>query len=218
MTDLLAEYKAYYRTRANRYAQDPDYQHTFEAENKLAEAMESCQELEAFRNKVGNLNELCAIALVKDDAKLEYKLYTELKENIRKLGPERILDKADQCSTAQEIITLVQEELNKNSVEIAMDELVREAFHDWSGLEYIDELENAIVPNHRKAENQKQADKKKVKMKANIEELEDRLKEWEENWKVNLDLIWEERHFRLLPYPKEAIEKRFREMRAIINR
>lgn len=47
---ILQDYKEYYRTRANRYANDPDYPETYKAELAMAEAMDACQKLEDFQS------------------------------------------------------------------------------------------------------------------------------------------------------------------------
>ncbi len=218
MADLLEEYKAYYRTRADRFENDPDYPLSYEAENNLAKAMESCSQLEEFKDKLGNLNELCAIALVKDDMKLEYATFDELKEDIRKLAAKRILEQADGWSDASETVTKVIEISNANSMEITKDEMAIGEFYDWKLLEDIEELETAVVPESRKAENQRSAQNIKDRMRSHIVELEENLQEWFPGWKIDLGLIYEERHFRRLPYPKGSIDRRFQEMRAIINR
>lgn len=218
MADLLQEYKEYYRTRANRFQNDPDYSFSFEAEDNLAKAMESCNKLEEFKDRIGNLNELCAIALVKDDMRMEYKTFDELKEDVRKLASKRILEQVDGCKDAMDVAALVTEITNKNSLEISKDEMAIGEFSDWKQLEDIEELETAVVPERRKSENRDSAQAIKRKMQESVMELEESLKEWFPGWKLDLGIIYEERHFRLLPYPKDSIDRRFNEMRAIINR
>ena len=58
---LLDEYKAYYSVKAERYADSPNYKHSDKAEKTLSEAMQSCSELSDFKEKMGNLNEKCAV-------------------------------------------------------------------------------------------------------------------------------------------------------------
>ncbi|MCB9188708.1 MAG: hypothetical protein H6599_05430 [Flavobacteriales bacterium] len=218
MADLLQEYKEYYRTRADRFKNDPEYSFSYEAENNLAKAMESCSLLEEFKDKLGNLNDLCAVALVKDDMRVEYSTFDEMKEDIRKLAAQRILAQVDGCVDVMDVVTLVTEITNHNSIEISKDEMAIDVFSDWKRLEDIEELETAIVPERRKGENRESSQAIKNKMMENIIDLENSLKEWFPGWKLELDLIYEERHFRLLPYPKESIDRRFNEMRAVTNR
>lgn len=40
MSDLLQEYKDYYRVRADRYAKNNNYKNSYEAEKNLSEAMQ----------------------------------------------------------------------------------------------------------------------------------------------------------------------------------
>ena len=52
--NIFEEYKAYYRTRAERFANNPNYKNSYEAEKNLADAFLSCTEMEEFRTKIGN--------------------------------------------------------------------------------------------------------------------------------------------------------------------
>jgi len=118
--DLLQEYKAYYAIRAAKFEDNPNYKNSFEAEKNLSDAMQSCNTLEEFKDKIGNKNELCAVALVKDEALIEKTFFEKHKEEVRKLGPERILNKAGSFNNVMDLISMVNEEMNKNSIEISM--------------------------------------------------------------------------------------------------
>jgi len=114
---FLEEYKAYYNVRAERYANNPNYKHSYEAERNLSEAMQSCNELKEFKDKIGNLNEKCANALIKDKHLMRKAFYDDLKETVRVKAVDRILEKEPGCQTALDLATMVSEEENKGSIE-----------------------------------------------------------------------------------------------------
>src|SRR5688572_8393116 len=122
MANYLQDYKDYYRVRADRYAHDADYNETYAAEKKLFDAIDSCAELAEFKGKLGNLNELCAVALTRDEYKIRKNHYNDIKEIIRAKGPERIIEKAAGINEVNSLITMVGEEENKNMIEISMDD------------------------------------------------------------------------------------------------
>lgn len=217
MDDFLEEYKHYYRVRYERMAGNPKYPNSTASEKAIYDAMDSCNELSEFRDKLGNLNEMNAIALVKDQETIRRDGYLQFEEKVRALGPQRILEKADQCNDAQEVITLVGEETNKNSVEISMDEAVRE-FNDWKLLEDIQINEEAEVPDRWKADQQKAVDEYKAAIRESYASLEEQNQPWQAGWKMNFDLIWEHRHRRLLPVSDEVVQKRLNETKSILGR
>lgn len=88
--------------------------------------MQSCNELIEFKDKIGNLNEKCAKALIEDKYLMRKAFYDEMKEIVRINASNRILEKESGCATALDIASMVSEEENKNSIEIYMDESNRE--------------------------------------------------------------------------------------------
>ena len=217
MDDILQEYKDYYRARYDRMAGNPRYPHSIASEKKLYDAMASCNELEEFKDKIGNLNELNAVALMKDEETIRWEEFTKLKEDIRALGPKRIVARCESVTTAQDAITINLEETNKNSIEISMDEAVRE-FNDWTLLETIEIYSKAQVPDRWKADHAATVEDSKNRLKETFDNLEKNNNPWEERWKINFELIWEERHRRLLPFSDEIVQKRLEETKLITGR
>lgn len=60
-------------------------------------------------------------------------------------GVKRIVDNLQALGTAQEVITMVNEKENKNSIEIALDESVRQFFSDTS--DYLDDARERAIKN-----------------------------------------------------------------------
>lgn len=215
---LLEEYKAYYTIRAARFKNNPKYKYSFEAENRVANAMLSCNELGEFREKLGNKNELCAGALIKDEYLIRKQFYDKHQEVVRVKASERILEKADNFTTALDVITLVTEEENKCSIEIAMDEAIREFHNAWDQLDRIEINENAEVPRKYRSELRDDTEEIKEGLRDAVHRLEENNDAWQPGWKLNLDDIMEHRHRRLLIYTDEQIKEKLAIYRAIVNR
>jgi len=218
MDNLLEEYKAYYAARAEKFADNPNYKFSYEAEKNLSNAMQSCSTLEEFKQKVGNLNELCATALIKDEAIIEKDFYEKYQEFIRKLAPERIFAKADNFDNVMDLISMVTEETNKNSIEISMDEANQQMIYDWDLLDDVEVYENAEVPDKYKQDMQKNVQEFKQSIIRNVEDLEKNNESWQAGWRLSPDLVLEHRHRRLLPFNDGHINEQLAKYKSIINR
>jgi len=216
--NYLQAYKDYYRVRAERFANNPNYKYSYEAESKLSDAMQSCNELIEFKEKIGNLNEQCASALVKDEHLLERDFYRKHQEHVRVLASLRILEQIDQCSNVTEVITLVMEEMNKNSLEISMDEAHREFQGDWFLMDQIEIYENAVVPDKYKAEFKATADEIKSDIIRSNKDAEEEARKFQPNFVMKPELNLEHRHRRLIPYSDEHLQEQLARYKSIINR
>ena len=224
--DYLEAYKKYYRVRAERFADNPNYKFSYEAESKLSDAMQSCNELIEFKDKIhydglnstGNLNELCANALIKDEHLMEKAFYEKHQEHVRVLASQRILDQVDSCANTTELVTLVMEEMNKNSLEISMDEFHREFQGDWFLLDRAEIYENAEVPDKYKSDFQTTANEIRAKLKTSNEETELEARKFQPDFVMKPELNLEHRHRRLLPYSDAHLEEQLALYKSIINR
>lgn len=215
---ILNDYKAYYKAKAERYAGNENYINSYNAEMRLSEAMQSCNELEEFRSKIGNLNDQCSIALVKDESILEQKHYIKHQEIFRVKASQRVLEKIDSCSTSLDIATMVVEETNKTSVEISMDEAHREFISDWDMIDEISVYEKAVVPDNYKSKMMEIAADIKKSLNESVISLEKNNHEWQSNWKLVPDMNLEHRHLRLIPFSDEHIREQLSKYKSIINR
>lgn len=215
--NLLEEYKAYYATRAEKYAGNPQFPNYYQAEKRLSDAMQSCSTLEEFKDKIGNLNELCATALTKDQYILEQKHFEKHKEVIRALLAERILEKVGSISNVNDLITMVNEESNKNMIEISLDEANRYFINEW---EYIDTAEvysNAIVPDKYKADMQQWASEVRKSIAEGAKNTETQMNAYQKGWKMNPQIVKEYRHRRLMPFTDEQINEQIERFIKITN-
>lgn len=217
MSDLLQDYKEYYAVRAGRYAENPNYRNSFEAEKNLSEAMQSCSELGEFKDRLGNLNQLCAIALTKDKNLMEKAVCEELKEPIRAAIPERILEKADQYTEVFDLINMVNEENTRGMREISLDEANRIFNYCWMMLDRIETYSQAVVPAAYQADMQNSAKYYADRIREIIKETEEQMRLLDPAWKHNPDIIKEYRHRRLLPYRDEHIDEQLSKYKTIAN-
>lgn len=217
MSDLLQDYKDYYRVRAERFAGNPNYKNSYEAEKNLSEAMQGCNELEEFRDRLGNLNQLCAVALTKDKNIMEKAICQELNEPIRGAIPERILEKADQFTEVFNLINMVNEENTRGMREISLDEANRVFHYCWMLLDRIEAYSEAIVPSSYQTDMKESAQYFADRIKELIRETEQQMQMLDPAWKHNPDIVKEFRHRRLLPYKEEHIDEQISKYKTIAN-
>lgn len=217
MSDLLQDYKEYYRVRAERYAENPNYKNSYEAEKNLSDAMQSCAEMGEFGNRLGNLNQLCAIALTKDKNLMEKAICEELNEPIRAAIPERILEKADQFTEVFNLINMVNEENTRGMREISLDEANRIFHHCWMMLDRIETYSEAVVPAAYQADMKSSAAYYRDRILELIKEMEQQMQMLDPAWKHNPDIVKEYRHRRLLPYRDEHIDEQLSKYKTIAN-
>ncbi len=215
---LLDEYKLYYSVRAEKYSNNPNYQNSYEAEKKLSDAMQSCSELEEFKTKIGDLNEKCATALIKDESIMEKNHFLKHKEIVRAKASERILDQIDGIKNVMDAITLVSEENNKNSIEIISDENHRSFQSEWKHIDEIRIYKNAVVPDEYKEYMQTSVSDMRQSMVKRNEDLEKETQDWQSGWKNKPEINTEHRHRRLIPYEDEHMNEQITFYKSIINR
>jgi len=218
MNNLLDEYKSYYAVRAKRFQNNPNYTNSYQAEKALSDAMQSCATLEEFKDKIGNKNEMCAISLVKDESIIEQNFFSKHQEEVRKLASEKILAQIENVSTSQEVITLVNEVTNKNSIDISMDESHRQLLYDWKLLDDYEVYRNAEVPEKYKQDMLKSAEESKQAIIKNVSDLEQNNDSWESGWRIKPEVALEHRHIRFFPYSNDHVKEQTEKYSQIVNR
>jgi hypothetical protein len=216
--NIFEEYKAYYRTRAERYANNSNYRNSYEAESTLRDAFLSCNEMGEFRNKIGNLNYKCSSALLKDKYLMEQTFFNELEEVVRVLAANRILDNVDNYDNVMDLMTMIGKEETKCMIEISMDTANREFHSNWRSMDSIEIYENAVVPDEYKQGMQETANSIRQSIIDSVKRLEENNSHWQAGWKLTPDIIWEHRHRELLPYKDEHIEEQLQKFKSITNR
>jgi len=211
------EYMEYYQARLKKYENNSLYPHSYQSEKELCEAIANSDNLDEFGRKVedGNLAVENAIALVKDQETARKKLYQELKEEIRLHAPLRILDVIDTLKTDLELTNTVSEIEGEVSNEIALDLFTEEIYYDLLSLEEIEVFQSAEVPDEWKQEINQDYPQELITMGREDwnESVIPNVHKWDPEWQYNFDLIWEERHRRLIPIPDEVLKKRIEQFK-----
>lgn len=214
MNELLADYKAYYKTRMDRYENDAFYPYSYQTEKALFEAMDSCNELIEFKEKIGDLNTKNAIALVKDQETARLAHFTPLQENVRALGPQWILEKIDNAADANEVVTISMEMDQKASLAIAMDGFIDAVWGDLiPQLENLEVMQKAEFPGQYEAERQSEIQEIENNIREKITDLHQQARNWDSNWSLNYELVWEHRHRKKIPLSDEVLTKRINELK-----
>ena len=216
MPDLLEEYKAYYATRAEKFAGNSNYKLSYEAEKNLSAAMQGCNELGEFKDRLGNLNELCAVALVKDEAMMERDFFKKHKEDVRIKASLEILEHADEYQNVMDLITMVNKVMNKNMLEITADEAQRQLFYDWDLVDRVEMYTKAVVPEKYKKDMLDSAESFRKSIRDNANHLKEEIRKFVPDWDFNPDIIMAHRHRRLCPFKDEHILEQLSKYKSIL--
>lgn len=211
------EYVEYYESRLKKYENNLLYPYSYKSEKALYDAISGSEDLEEFGRKVegGNLAVKNAIALVKDQETARKNLLIELKEEIRLHAPSRILDIVDSLKTDVKLINAVSEIESEVNVEVTLDLFTDQIRYDLMILEEIEVYQSAEVPDEWKNEINHEKPQELIKQghKNWKDSVLPQAQKWDPQWQYQTDLIWEERHRRLIPIPHEILEKRIKQFK-----
>lgn len=211
------EYLEYYSSRLKKYENNPLYANSYQSEKDLYDAIANSTDLKEFGEKVesGNLAVKNAIALVKDQETARKKLYQELKEEIKLHAPLRILNAVDSVTTDLELINIVNDIENEVNIEILLDLFTEELYYDLMILEEIDVYQSAEVPDEWKKEINKDYPQEMIEegIREWNKSIVPNARNWDPGWQYNFNLIWEDRHRRLIPIPDEVLKKRVKQFK-----
>ena len=212
MDQLLADYKAYYKARMDRYEGNPMYQFSYQSEKALSDAMNSCNELIEFKDKIGDLNIKNAIAMVKDKATARLKHYEELQETVRALEPKYQLERIDAAKTDMDVVEIASKASHEAMILISIDLMVDHFYGDIiPSLETLEMLRTIEGAEKYQSDIDYSISEEIKSIKEGVVDLEENAQSWQEGWKFSPDLIWEFRHRRKVPLPDSVVEKRLNE-------
>ena len=215
----LEEYRAYYDARTERYANNPRKKHSYEAERKLSDLFRCYDTLEEIGQNLGRLNIDCAFAATRDQYEMESEYYESMQEPVRKKGADRILAELDRQTELMDMMNMVNDLTNKNSVEVSADEASGNALMNvWKQLDEIEVYTNAVVPARYKANMQEAADEARQSIIETRNNEEQTMREWVGGWRMRPETALEYRYRHLLPYSDQEVEEHLRRLRNIINR
>jgi hypothetical protein len=212
MDQLLVDYKAYYKTRMDRWEGNQDYSNSYESEKDLYEAMNACNELIEFKDKIGDLNIKNGIALVKDKETARLKHYEQLLETVRAVGPQLNLERIDDAKSDMDIVEIATKADHEAMILILVDLMMDYFYTDIiPRLETLDMLKTIEVPEKYSSDTEFSINFAKEKIRESVTDLEKNTQSWQEGWSFNPDLIWEHRHRKKIPLPQDVLEQRLNE-------
>jgi hypothetical protein len=215
---ILEDYKLYYSARLAKYANNPKFRNSYLAEKQMSDALQACSCLEDFRENALALTTACAIALVKDEFRIELNFYDNQQEIIRGRASKSILEKIDFCLTSLDLATLVLEEKNKNNVTVSLDESHRISLSEWDLIDEISIFENAVVPEKYKARMLEVAGNIKQSLTEGIHSIEKTNSSWQAGWKIIPEKNLEYRHLRILPFALVHVQAQIAVYKSLIGR
>ncbi|OHD54685.1 MAG: hypothetical protein A2Y33_02575 [Spirochaetes bacterium GWF1_51_8] len=212
MDQRHADYLAYYRARVKKYENNPLYPFSYQAELNMLAAFEGCEKLEDFKSRVGDLPLKCAIALVKDQETARLAFYEEINEPIKAKYSRLIIEAADKVTNVYELTETVSNLMSKMNLELAVDGFAGNLYFDFTWLENMEENTTIQVGEPWKSECRKHAQEDINEHRKLFNEVTlPRAREWDPNWKMNYDLVWEDRHRRKIPAPDAVVKQRIEE-------
>lgn len=216
MDQLLIDYKAYYKARADRFEGDDKYPFSYQSEKALSDAMDSCNELIEFKDKIGDLNVKNAIALVKDKETARLKHYEETQESVRAFGPKFVLERVPSATTDMDLVEIATKADHEAMMLITMDLMIDHFYSDIiPSLETLDMLKTIEGAEKYRSDIDYSISFEIKSIKEGVQDLVKNAQSWQEGWQFNADLIWEFRHRRKIPLPEEVLKQRLNEYKNI---
>ncbi len=218
MSQILEDYKKYYKVRMDRYADNPMFPHSYESEKALYEAMANANDGMDFKKALeeGNLAVKNSIALMKDKETARLAHWNELKEPIRARAPQRILATIDQAETAMDVPNMVSDIETQVSVEIGIDGFVDNFYGLDLNFKVLEDMEvslTAEVPRRWRSDQRESYERDRQRMYEGFMRDREDASKWQPNWRMDFNLLWEDRHRRKIPVPDEQLQKRIDEVR-----
>jgi hypothetical protein len=205
------EYIDYYRARLRKYENNSLYENSYASEKALLDAIEACDKLEDFKEACESrqLPFRNAIALMKDQESAWEKHYLEIKEVIRAKGCRAILDYLENAKDLASLISETNDMRNRTSNEISIDGFASEFYSAFTVLENIEVWEKAEVPSRWKEEmreNIRESTGEHRKLYHEVTLPAARM--YHPAFRFDFDLVWEDRHRRLIPLKDETMKRR----------
>lgn len=214
MDQILEDYKLYYKARMDKYENNPLYPNSYQSEKALSDAMQSCNELAEFKDKLGDLNIKNAIALIKDQEKARLAHYSALKEDKRAISPRLILNDIDTATDVNKAIEISNNHDQVGLIEISVDGFID---HVWGklipALERIDVAKHAEYPSKYDTIRQKEIAEDEQWLREEIQSINKQLKDWKPEGNFDIELVWEHRHRKNIPIPDEVLKNRLTELK-----
>ncbi len=206
------EYIEYYRSRMKKYENNPVYQHSYQSEKAIFEAISAIDKLEDFREimETRKLHIKNAIALTKDKKTAENRLYNDIKEYVRAKASDKVLAVIDSVQSEAELVNTVNNIEAECSRLTSIDLMAGAFYPDFNVMENLECWGNAVVPDEWKQEISRDWVDEGVKRLREVwlNTVLPEAQKFAADWDINYDLLWEDRHRRLIPVPDDILKKR----------
>jgi hypothetical protein len=116
----------------------------------------------------------------------------------------------DNITTDMDLVEKVNNINSEVSIEVSVDNLIRQFIYDLDSLENIEVWQNAEVPaEYKQRVNIEYSEENKAEYQKILNgNILPRAKEWDPNWDFDYSLLWEERHRRRIFFSDELLKKR----------
>lgn len=215
MPNYLQLYQRYYELRMRRYENNPQYARTYAAEKAIYGAIAGCNTLEEFKTRLGNLNELAAIALVQDQYAIRLAHYESIQEPIKAGGCRSIIARAGACGSVQELVTMVNEVEQQTSLAVTAGSIA--PFDDFGPLQRYEMWTAAEVPEKYKVRYRQYGAEEIDRMKQAYQRHTEAMRQYQPGWTFDFNRVHKPRHRRLLPYPDAVIEQHITQTKELLS-
>lgn len=215
--ERLAEYAAYYRSRAARYAANPAYPETARAERQMADLVAGATSFDDVAGAMVEASVANGRALARDQANARAAVYAETAEDVRALGPAEVLAGLADCRDAAAIVALTSSVENRVVAAVTADEATRQWTADLVTLENAEVWRSAQVPERWRAQLLAWADEGESAARASWSSIAARAGQHQPGWSFDEHTARAVRHRRLVPLPDSVFERRLAEHRERIR-
>ncbi|HMC99041.1 MAG TPA: hypothetical protein VKH37_02780, partial [Ferruginibacter sp.] len=144
-----------------------------------------------------------------DQENYRKKIFDESKEFIRAKAPAAILEKIDSMTSDMDLVNMINNVMQENSIEITVDQFTNFFYADFVAMENIEVYQQASVPEEWRATIDRYAadtlaDGKKLWQEHQLPDA----RNWKPGWTFSYELLTEDRHRRLIPVNDEELEKK----------
>jgi len=216
-TDRLADYRDYYRARAERFAANPLYPETAAAERAMADAVDSAASLEDLQRTAFELSVEMGRALARDQASARAAVYAETAEAVRARGPAEVLARVDEAADAPALASLLEAIEQRIGVAVTLDELTRLWAMSLTALENVEVWRTAQVPDRWRSELEQHAREAIAAERDTWAQVEAEGRRHDPGWSFDPAVARADRHRRLVPMADAVFERRLAEHATLVQ-
>lgn len=215
--DRLADYRAYYRSRARRYAANPLYPETAAAEQAMADAVDAAGSIEDLQSSAIELSLAMGHALARDQARARAAVYEETAETVRAQGPAEVIAQVDSAPDAPALAAMLAAVEQRTSAAVTVDELTRLWSTSLTALENVEVWRTAQVPDRWRDELESFARDALGDARSTWAQVEAEAARHQPGWALDPAVARAGRHRRLVPLADDVFERRLEEHGALVR-